>query len=314
MGVYILRRILIAVPTVLILMFMVFLLADLSPADPALTMAGGNATPEQVAEVRTSLGLDQPLPERYVDYVRSALHGDFGTSPISGLPVLDNLRERVPVTLSLVSLALLFAIGISVLLGTVAAIRKGTILDTLISSFASLLMSLPSFVSGLLLILLLAIYYPAFPATGSATPAEGLGPWLTYTTLPAIALALVPAALMTRQIRGALLDALEEDYVRTARAKGLTYVSVAGKHAAKNAAVPIVTILSLEVVYMIGNTVVVERLFALPGVGALGVDSVINGDLVTLQGMVLFVALIVLVVNLLADLSYGYLNPRLAKR
>ena len=314
MGGYILRRILFAVPTVLILMFVVFLLADLAPADPAQRIAGENATPEQVAEVRERLGLDDPLLTRYVTYVGNAVQGDFGESVISRQSVLDDLLARVPVTLSLVSLSLFFAIVVSLVLGMLAAMRKGTIVDTAISGFASLLMSLPSFLSGLLLILGLAIIYPILPATGYATPADGVLPWLTYTTLPALALALVPSALMTRHIRGALLDTLDEDYIRTARAKGLRFKTVVGKHAEKNAAVPVVTILSLEVVHMVGNTVVVERLFAMPGIGALGVDSVTNGDLVTLQGLVLFVALVVTAVNLLADISYGFLNPRLAKR
>lgn len=314
MLIYMLRRVLIAIPTILVLMFVVFLLAEAAPGDPAMKRVGDNATPEQVAEAREALGLDRPLLARYVEYVGSAARGDFGESAVTGRPVLEDLQTRIPVTLSLVVLGILFTVLIAIPLGTVAALTQGTLVDTAISVVATLLMSLPSFLVGLLLILGLAISTPLFPATGYATIGDGLGPWLTYGTLPALALALVPAALITRQVRGALLEAMAEDYVRTARAKGLRRGAIVGKHVAKNAAVPVITVLSLQLAYMIGGSVVIERLFAMPGVGALGIDSVLNGDLITLQGLVLFSALVVLIVNLLADLSYGYFNPRLARR
>ncbi|WP_231123661.1 ABC transporter permease [Nocardioides sambongensis] len=175
-------------------------------------------------------------------------------------------------------------------------------------------MAIPPFVAAVLLVLLLAIAYPLFPATGYAQLSDGIGAWLEFMTLPALALAAVPAALLTRQVRGALIDAMEEDYVRTARAKGLRKGPIVAKHAAKNAAVPVVTVVGLVVTQMIGGAVVVERVFGIPGLGSVSVESVLTGDLITLQGLVLVTALVVITVNLLVDMSYGYFNPRLRTR
>ncbi|WP_329240367.1 ABC transporter permease [Actinoallomurus sp. NBC_01490] len=305
------KRLLLAVPTVVLVTLFVFVLVELSPADPAVALAGDDPTPQRLAELHHELGLDRSFAARYLEWARHALHGDLGVSPITHQAVSSDLMFRLPVTASLVLLALVFTVVIGVGLGTIAALSRGRVVDWITNAIADLLMAIPPFVAAVLLVLLLAVSHPIFPATGYAGLADGVGPWLRFMTLPALSLAVIPAALLTRQVRGALIDALDEDYVRTARAKGLRRRVVVGKHAAKNAAVPVVTVLGLVVIQMFGGAVVVEKIFAIPGIGSLSVDSVLNGDLVTLQGLVLLVAVVVTVVNLIVDASYGYFNPRL---
>ena len=308
------KRLLLAIPTIILVTLLVFVLMELSPTDPAAALAGDNPTPERLAELHHMLGLDRPFFTRYLEWGWNAIRGDFGVSPITHQSVMSDLMFRLPITASLVVLALLFSLVMGVVLGTVAALNKGGAVDWIMNSIANLLMAIPPFVAAVLLVLFLAIMSPVFPATGYANMSAGIGPWLQFSTLPALSLAIIPGALLTRQVRGALVDALEEDYVRTARAKGLRGRMVAGKHAAKNAAVPVVTVLGLVVTNMFGGAVVVEKIFAIPGLGSVSVESVLNGDLITLQGLVLLVAVLVTLVNLLVDASYGYFNPRLRTR
>ncbi|QIX26542.1 ABC transporter permease [Nocardioides sp. JQ2195] len=308
------KRLLLAVPTIILVTFFVFALMELSPTDPAAALAGDNPTPERLAELHHQLGLDRPFLTRYLEWGGNALQGDLGISPVTHQSVISDLMFRLPITASLVLLAMIFALVLGVGLGTIAALNKGGVLDWLTNSFANLLLAVPPFVAAVLLVLFLAIMSPMFPATGYANMSAGIGPWLQFSTLPALSLAIIPAALLTRQVRGALIDALEEDYIRTARAKGLRRRMVVGKHAAKNAAVPVVTVLGLVFTSMFGGAVVVERIFAIPGLGSVSVESVLNGDLITLQGLVLLVAVLVTVVNLVIDASYGYFNPRLRIR
>lgn len=311
---FILKRLALAVPTIVLVTAMVFLLMELSPADPVAALAGDNPSPERLAEIRASLGLDQPVYTRYLDWAASALNGDLGTSPIKHQSVASELMFRIPVTGSLVALALLFSIVMGVVFGTISALKRGGVVDWCVNSIANFLMAIPPFLAAVLLVLLFALTLPLFPAIGYASMGDGLGPWLQYSTLPALALAIIPGALVTRQVRGALIDTMEEDYIRTARAKGLRRAAVVGKHAAKNAAIPVVTVMGLLVTSMFGGAVVVERIFGVPGLGSLSVDAVLTGDVVMLQGLVLVVALLVTLVNLLVDASYGYFNPRLRVR
>lgn len=311
---FILKRLALAVPTIVLVTAMVFLFMELSPADPVAALAGDNPSPERLAEIRASLGLDQPVYTRYLDWAASALRGDLGTSPIKHQSVVSELMFRIPVTGSLVALALLFSIVMGVVFGTISALKRGGVVDWCVNSIANFLMAIPPFLAAVLLVLLFALTLPLFPAIGYASMGDGLGPWLQYSTLPALALAIIPGALVTRQVRGALIDTMEEDYIRTARAKGLRRAAVVGKHAAKNAAIPVVTVMGLLVTSMFGGAVVVERIFGVPGLGSLSVDAVLTGDVVMLQGLVLVVALLVTLVNLLVDASYGYFNPRLRVR
>lgn len=307
-------RLLLAVPTIILVTFMVFALMALSPTDPAVALAGDNPTPERLAQLHRLLGLDKPFLVRYADWGWQVLQGNFGVSPVTHQSVISDLMFRLPITLSMLLLAIVFALVFSVVFGTLAALYRGGIVDWLTNAIANVLLAIPPFVAAVLLVLLLSVAHPLFPATGYATLTAGVVPFFKFMTLPAISLAVIPAALLTRQVRGALIDAMEEDYVRTARAKGLRTWVVTGKHAAKNAAVPVVTVLGLLVAQMVGSAVVVERIFAIPGLGSLSVDSVLNGDLVSIQGLVVLVAVIVIVVNLLVDMSYGYFNPKLRSR
>lgn len=308
---FIARRLLTVIPLLLVATLIIFVLIDLAPGDSAQMIAGEEATLEQVEQVRERLGLNDPLPVRYASYLADVARGDLGTSLYSSRTVWDAMISRFPTTLALTSVALVFATLIAVPLGTLAAIRRDGVLDRLVTGGASLFMALPPFVFGIVLLVMFAVNRQWFPATGYSGPSEGITEWLRYVTLPAIALAGVPAAELTRMIRGALIDALDEDYVRTARAKGMGELAVVGKHAAKNAAIPIVTVFGLNVSALIGGSIVVERVFAIPGFGSLVIDSVIRQDVPVIQGIVLITALVAIMANLTVDVSYGYFNPKL---
>lgn len=307
------KRLLVAVPTVLLVTLIVFVLVDLSPNDPIATLAGDNPSPERVAELRTALGLDQPLWARYLDWGAAALRGDLGTSPITYQPVFDELLRSAPITISLVFLATVISLVLGLALGVLAALQRDGFFDWVVGVVSNLLQTIPPFIAALVLVLFFAIQLPLLPATGYVPLTAGVGEWLTFMIMPALALSLIPAALIMRQTRGALIDALEADYVRTAYAKGLRMGVVVAKHAAKNAAVPVVTVLGLVFLAMTGSSVIIENIFAIPGLGALSVNAVLTGDLVMIQGVVVFFALLVTVVNLLVDMSYGYFNPKLRK-
>jgi peptide/nickel transport system permease protein len=308
------RRLLTVVPLLLLVAFAVFLLLELAPGDAATAIAGEDASAERIAQIRAELGLDQPLWERFMDFVAGVVRGDLGTSPLSGQEVSDALAQRLSISLSLIALAMLFAIVIGCAAGTVAALHRNGWVDRVVNGIAALFMAVPSFVVGIILVLLFALTLSWFPATGYAPLSEGVGPWLEFTTLPALALAGVPAAQIARQARGAMIDALEEDYIRTARAKGLQKRWIVGKHAAKNAAIPVITVMGVLLGNLIGGSVIIERVFAIPGIGSLSVEAVLNRDLPILQGVVLVSAIAVIFLNLLVDVAYGYLNPQVRVR
>ena len=306
------QRVLLAVPVIVLVSLFVFLLLDLLPGDAAVAIAGENATPEQIADTRERLGLDLPLPERFWDWFTAALHGDLGTSLYTGQSVGGAVAERLPVTASLAVVALLMAVVVGVPLGALAATRPGSRVDRVVGVAGSLAMALPPFVIALVLVVVFAIRLAVLPATGYESIADGgVGVWLSHLLLPAVAVAALLGAELARQTRGALLDALSQSYVRTARARGLKPLSVVGKHALKNAAAPVVTVLALQAGHVLGAAVTVEFVFAMPGFGSLAVDAVNQRDVPMIQGVVFTSALVVLVANLLADLAYGYLNPKL---
>jgi peptide/nickel transport system permease protein len=308
------RRLLTVVPLLILVTLAVFLLLDLAPGDAATTIAGDDASAERIAQIRAELGLDQPLLVRFGEFLAGVFQGDLGSSPITGQEVSDVLLQRLPISLSLVGLAMVFAFVIGCTAGTVAALHRNGWVDRVVNGISALFMAVPSFVVGIVLVLVFALTLSWFPATGYAPLSEGIGPWLQFTTLPALALAGVPAAQIARQTRGALIDALEEDYIRTARAKGLRKPLIVGKHAAKNAAIPVITVMGVLLGALIGGSVVIERVFAIPGIGSLSVDAVLSRDLPTLQGVVLVSAIAVIFLNLLVDVAYGYLNPQVRIR
>lgn len=306
------RRLLALIPLLLVVTALVFSLVLLMPGDPALALVGlEGASEERLAAIRERWGLDRPIYVQYALWLRRASTGDLGTSIRTGEPVAAALVERLPVTLglSLASTALGLLIGCP--LAVVAAHRRGGPVDAIARATAALGVAVPNFWLGSMLALLLALELGWLPATGYVSVTEE--PWtaLRHMVLPTLTLGASAVAEVTRQLRSSLGDALASDYVRTARAKGLGEGMVVAKHALRNALVPIVSVTALTVNRIIGATVVVESIFALPGLGRLNLESVLNRDFTTLQGAVLSMALIVVVINLLSDLVYGWVDPRI---
>jgi peptide/nickel transport system permease protein len=308
-------RVLGMVPIILLVTLVSFLLLELVPGDPARVVAGDLATPEQVEATRVSLGLDRNVVVRYLAYLGSVVTGSFGQSVVMqpGRGAMDLILQALPVTLSLTVVSLVIAVVVAVPLGVAAALRRGSWVDQVLNGLTSLSLALPPFVIGPLLVTVLAVTYNLFPAVGYQPLSAGFPVWFAYIFLPALAIAVNPIAEIGRQVRGSLVDVLDQSYIRTANAKGLTTTRVVGKHAIKNAAIPAVTVLGLQVTRVIGGTVVVEIIFAMPGIGALAVNSVLSHDFPVVQALVLFSALAVLATNLLVDLTYGYFDPRLRK-
>ena len=297
--------------TLLLATFISFMLIQLVPGDPATAIAGENATPERLAEIRTDLGLDQPLLEQYGDWVWNAVQGDFGRSLYSGQDVSRQISDRLPVSVQIVAMSILFAILIGVPVGIIAALRHGTFLDRILTGASTLGIAVPNFWLGMILVSVFALNMGWFPAGGFDGISVGLGPFLKSSILPAITLGSAGAAEVARQLRSALIDVMATDYMRTARAKGLPKRVVVMRHAVRNAMVTMVTILGLLVSRLVGGTVVVETVFAIPGLGSLVVDAVEQRDYPVIQAVVLVLALIVLIVNALVDVAYRRIDPRI---
>ena len=309
-------RILASVPLLLLVAFLSFVLLELANrgTDPAARIAGDGASPEQIETIRQNLNLDSPMIVRYAEWVGHAVTGDLGKSLYSGQAVTDAIMERIWITGSLALWAIILTIVIGIPLGVWAAVRQGSLVDRAVTTVAALLMSVPPFVLGLLLVITFAITRAWLPATGYVTIAEGgIVEWSRHLILPALALAAVSAAELARQTRGSIVDALNKDYVRTSRAKGLSGRSVLWKHTMKNAAVSIVTVLGMQMGRILGGAVTVEFVFAISGLGMLGYTAVVQRDLPMVQGVVIISALVVLICNLLVVMSYGYLNPKFMK-
>ncbi|TQM11311.1 ABC transporter permease [Pseudonocardia kunmingensis] len=308
---FVATRLLTVVPLLLLLTLVVFGLVQIAPGDPAAIIAGPEASPEAVEQIRADLGLDRPVWEQYLSYIGNAVQGDLGTSYTTNEPVTEVIGRALPRTVTIAVFAMLLAVAISLPLGVLAALRRNRLTDRLVTGAAVVALAVPPFVLAALLVNYLALGgLQLFPPTGYEPLSEGFDEWFRFAVLPAIAIATISLAELTRQARGSLIDAMEEDYVRTARAKGLGRWWIVGKHAAKNAAVPYVTVLGLNVGRVVGAAVIVEAIFNIQGFGQLGVDAVLSRDLPTMQGVVLVSGVIVLLVNLAVDISYGYFNPR----
>ncbi|WP_166389461.1 ABC transporter permease subunit [Nocardioides ochotonae] len=307
---YSMRRVLAAVPLIFSVPFLIFLLVDLVPGDPARILAGENATAEHVASVRAGLGLDDPVLLRYAEWLLRALSGDLGTSYVSDQAVVDLITRRLGTTLSLVAFATVLALVVGLTLALVATLRRGGLVDRAVNSLAAMAIALPTFWVGLVLVAVFAIALPAFPAYGFVPISDGVGLWLSHLVLPGIALSLLPAAEITLHMRAALGEALRSDYVVNARARGLSEASIVFKHAMKNAAIPVVTVFGYRVSEVLAGTVTIEVIYNMPGLGRLALDSVQNRDVPVLLAFVLLSTAVVVVVNLLVDLSYGYFNPK----
>ncbi len=303
-------RLKIIIPMFLFVALGVQLLLDLAPGDPARIFAGEGATPEQVELTRVRLGLDEPLPTRFFDYLGGLLHLDAGTSLATSTPVFERIALTIPATSSLLLVAMALGTGIGVAAGVIAALSHGSWLDRLLSSFAAAALAIPPFVFGLVLVVPLAIDRSLLPATGYAPLSQGVGQWLQHLVLPGFALALMPASEVMRQMRGSLIDVMSQDYIRSLRAKGISEVAVVARHGIRNAAGPCLTVLGLQVGRMLGAAVVIEKAFGIPGFGGLSFDAVVGHDFPVVQGAVLVGAVVVLMSNLAVDVLTGLLNPK----
>lgn len=306
----IVRRLLGTIPVLLIVSLLAFSLVELVPGDPAVVAAGDNASAELIQQTRERLGLDEPFLSRYTEWLGNVATGDLGTSLFSSQPTWDSIAARIPVTASLAALSLIWALLFGLTLGITAGLRRGSWVDRTATALATLGISMPSFWVGLLLVSLFALQNPIFPATGYAPLSEGVGAWLSHLFLPSIALGTSTAAEVARQARAGVIEVMEQDYIRTAEAKGLRPRVVVGKHALKNAAIPVVTVFGLQAAHLIGGAIVVEQVFGIPGLGTLAVNSIFQRDFPLLQAFIIVTTVFVVVVNLLVDLSYGLFNPR----
>jgi peptide/nickel transport system permease protein len=311
MGGYIVRRLFSIVPVMAVVAVFVFLLLHLAPGDPAAIIAGDNATPQNIDEIRQRLGLDEPLWKQFLVFVGNLLQGDFGRSMFWNESVMTLVGQRAEPTISLALTTLIFAVVIAVSLGVVAAAKAATTVDRVIMGFAVMGFSVPVFVVGYLLIYVFAIQLKWLPVQGYTPISEGIGPWLSNLVLPTIALGLAYVALIARITRATMLDVLSEDYIRTARAKGVATRPMLLKHAFKNAAVPVVTVIGIGVALLIGGVVITETVFNIPGIGRLVVDAIARRDYPIIQGVIIIFSGVYVLVNLLVDLSYTFFDPRI---
>lgn len=310
---FILSKLLSMGAVLLIVAFLVFVMIRFSPGDPAAILAGDNATAQQIQSIRESLRLDDPLPLQFGHWFSRVVTGDFGTSIFSGEPVLDMILRRVRPTLSLTLLTMGFAIIVAVILGVIAAARAGRPTDRLVMIFSVVGFSVPGFVTAYLLIYVLSVRLGWFPVQGYTPLSEGVGPWLHALILPALVLSLTYIALIARITRATMLEVLSEDYIRTARAKGVAPNTVLYGHALQNAGVPIVTIIGLGFSMLIGGVVITETVFNIPGIGRLVIDAITKRDYPIIQGITLMLSAVYVLVNLMVDLSYGLIDPRTRK-
>ena len=305
------RRILQLIPTLFFVSILIFSLQHLLPGDPALVMAGEERDPEVIAHIRAQYRLDQPAPVQYVYWVKGVLSGDLGESLRNRMPVLELIAQKLPVTIQLASMAIIIALLIGVSAGIISAVKKGTAWDYGANLFALWGISTPNFWLGILLIFLFSIELGWLPASGYVKPSEDWRLSLASTIMPAFVLGNAIAAVLMRHTRAAMLQVLESDYIRTARAKGLLERSVIMKHALRNALTPVITLGALELGTLLSGAVLTEQIFSIPGFGKLIVDAVFNRDYAVVQGVVLVTATAYITLNLIADMAYILVNPRL---
>jgi peptide/nickel transport system permease protein len=310
MGQYALRRIVAMGPVAFIVSLLVFALIMVLPGDPAMMMLGDSNNPTAYAALRAELGLDDPLPVQYFEWISGVLRGDFGKSLRTHQPISEEIMLRVAPTLQLAAMALGLALMVSVPVGVLSALKPGSKADSIATLLALTGVAIPNFFLAILLIQLLAVVFRILPPSGYTPPTEDFGANLKLMLMPAITLSTGLMAVQMRHVRSSMLEVLQQEYVTTARSKGLQERVVVWGHALRNALIPLVTIVGLETGALISGTVITESIFSIPGMGRLLVDSITFRDYPTVQAMVLLLALVVLVANLLADLTYGLLDPR----
>ena len=308
---FVVRRVLSVIPVLLIVAVLVFLMLRLVPGDPAAVIAGDTATDEQVQALRVRMGLEKPLPAQFAIWIGNVLHGDLGESYFFKKPVAELISQRLEPTLALGLCALLLAVVVAVPIGVLAAFRQGSWIDRLVMGLSVIGFSMPLFVLAYLLVYVVSVELEWLPVQGYARIREGLWPWLERLILPSFALSVGYIALIARITRTSVLEVLNEDYIRTARAKGLTEREMLIGHALRNAAVPILTIIGIGIAVLIGGAVVTESVFAIPGLGRLTVEAVLSRDFPVIQALILLFSTGYVLVNLLVDIGYAFLDPRI---
>jgi peptide/nickel transport system permease protein len=308
---YIFRRLASTIVVMAVVAFVVFSLLYLTPGDPAAVIAGDIATDEDIRKIHARLGLDEPFLVQFGRWLWALFHGDLGTSIFTNLPVTQLIAQRVEPTVSLTLCTLIVAILVAVPLGVTAAARVGTWLDRAVMSFSVLGFSVPVFVIAYALILTFSVQLDWLPVQGYRNFRDGVWEWLRHLVLPSVALGTVYVALIARMTRASMLDVLAQDYIRTAAAKGVAPAQVLTRHALKNAAIPIMTIIGVGIALLISGAIVTETVFALPGIGRLTVDAILRRDYPIIQGVILIFSAVYVLINLLVDLSYVLFDPRI---
>ena len=308
---YIIRRLLGVIPVMLVVGIFVFSLLHLAPGDPAAIIAGDNATEANIALIRTNLGLDRPLLEQFASWGWATLRGDLGVSMFSNIPVTTLVEQRVGPTFSLAFTTMLVAVTIAVTMGVLAAWKAGSLLDRAVMGLAVTGFSVPVFVVGYLMVYFFALQLRWLPVQGYMPLSDGFWPWLRHLILPSFALGLAYVALIARITRASMLEVLAVDYIRTASAKGVATVPMLLGHALKNAAIPIVTVIGIGVALLISGVVITESVFNIPGVGRLVVDAISRRDYPIIQGVMIIFAAVYVLINLMIDISYSLLDPRI---
>ncbi|MEM1197886.1 MAG: ABC transporter permease [Pseudomonadota bacterium] len=309
---YVIRRVLATIPVMVIVAAFVFLMLRLSPGDPASVIAGDYATAEDIARIREQLGLNEPILVQFTKWIGGLAQGDLGTSIFTNLPVTTLIAQRIEPTIMLTLTTIIFTVLVAVPLGTIAAWKAGSWIDRAVMVFSVAGFSVPVFVLGYILIYVISIKLQWLPVQGYRSMFEhGVGPFLRHIIMPTLTLSVIFIALIARMTRASVMEVLQEDYVRTARAKGQSELKVLLSHALRNAAVPIVTVIGIGIALLIGGVVVTESVYNIPGLGRLVLDAVLARDYPIIQGLILFFSFIYILINLLIDLSYTLFDPRI---
>lgn len=311
MWTFIARRLLLMIPVVIFVGILTFLLIRLIPGDPAAQMLGLDARPQEIEALRRQMGLDQPIYTQFFIWAARAVRGDLGHSIFLNQPVFVAILEHLECTVSLALLALTYALVVSVPIGIIAAVKQNAWQDKLVMAFALFGVSAPSFWLGLVGIFVFAVYFGWFPSQGYEALKDGMRQWLWFISLPALSLGVQTAALIARMTRSSMLEVLRQDYIRTARAKGLVEKLVVFKHALKNGLIPVITVVGMTLGQLLGGAVITETVFSLPGIGQLVITAIKNRDYPMVQGVIMFIAMTYVFANLLVDTLYGWLDPRI---
>ncbi len=310
MGRYIIRRLIQAVPILALVSLISFGVMQLVPGDAAILIGGPTATPAELDQIRKNLGLDKPFIVQLGIFYINLLQGDLGRSLLLGKPVLEATIERIPVSATIALYSMVITLTIGIACGVAAALRQNTWVDQVVSIFALLGISLPSFWFGLMMIVLFSVHLGWFPTSGYVDLLKDPVGWLRYATMPAVALALLQIGLLARITRSTVIEVLRQDYVRTARAKGLSEWTVVGKHVMANVAIPVITVIGLIFSVLLSGSVVIETVFSVPGIGSLLGNAILRRDYPMIQGGLLFVAVVLMLLNIAVDVLYAYFDPR----